>query len=66
MMNILPEDEHEIRLDLYNAGYIDAAIARFRLTTRWNIQVWREKHNLPRNKTGKGRVPVTGRPRKAG
>lgn len=61
----LTGSQHEARLLLYQAGYIDAEIARVCFVGRDTIAKWRQKHNLPRNTGDKG-ARKRGRHRKAG
>lgn len=54
-LGVLPKEEHELRMRLYNKGLIDKKVAKVCHVSKDAISQWRRTHNLPAN--GKYRKP---------
>lgn len=54
-LGVLPKEEHELRMRLYNKGLIDKKVAKVCNVSKDAISQWRRIHNLPAN--GKYRKP---------
>lgn len=48
-LGVLPKEEHELRMRLYNKGLIDKKVANLCYVSRDAIYQWRRKYNLPAN-----------------
>ena len=46
-MNKITKEEHDRRLELYEAGYTDGEIAAALYIGKQAIWLWRKNHNLP-------------------
>lgn len=46
----LTQDEHQKRLELYNAGLSDDLIAQELCLSKYAVAMWRRRHNLPANR----------------
>ena len=48
-LGVLPKEEHELRMSLYNKGLVDEKVANLCYVSRDAIYQWRRKYNLPAN-----------------
>ena len=48
-LGVLPKEEHELRMRLYNKGLIDKKVAKVCHVSKDAISQWRRTHNLPAN-----------------
>lgn len=48
-LGVLPKEEHELRMRLYNKGLIDKEVAKVCHVSKDAISQWRRKYNLPAN-----------------
>lgn len=48
-LGVLPKEEHELRMRLYNKGLIDKNVAKVCHVSKDAISQWRRTHNLPAN-----------------
>ena len=48
-LGVLPKEEHELRMRLYNKGLIDKKVAKVCHVSKDAISQWRRKYNLPAN-----------------